>query len=177
MKKTLAIMLGAAMMLATISASATNFYGVGQATYTNWKVDGINANDTIGAGFGVGLDLNSWAAVEVTYDYFGRGNISGFNQDFSADSVAVWAVVDPTIATVAGMPLRAVARVGLAYTTIAIDYGRTDTAFNDQALAYGFGAALGITPNSDIVVDYRHRQVDGFGVELDAITIGFKHSF
>lgn len=180
-KAIIAIAATCVMATSFSAAAADKFYGVAQMNYTNWKVDQVNTNNSIGAGFGIGLNLNKWAAVEVTYDYLGTAGNDGFVSDNSADSVALWAVVNPTVAKIANMPLRIVGRVGIAYTTVSIDLNNPNLneslAYSDQAIAYGGGLALGVTEHSDIVLDYRHRNIDGFGVELDAVTIGFKHAF
>jgi len=167
MKKIFGIVLTVIAMVSMVStASASDFYVTGNVANTHINNESGSVN---GGGVGVGYDVTSWLAAEVTYDYIGK------EDGVTAQSAAVWAVVDPTVATIASMPLKVTGRVGYARNKFACCGG----AIYDTGLAYGAGLALGVTDNLDVTVGYTRREVT-VGVsdfDLDTVNLGAKYSF
>lgn len=163
MKKMFGIALAAFAMIGT--ASASDFYVTGNVTDTHVKSEAaFSRNSELGGSAGLGYDINSWLAVEGTYDYvkmYGSRVQSG----------AIVAVVDPTLITVAGVSLKAVARAGYAYTLVQNDTSDTEPT-------YGVGLALGITKDMDVIAGYTRRtNVGNEDVNLDTAALGLKYTF
>jgi opacity protein-like surface antigen len=169
MNKIFGIVLAVVATIGMVStASASDFYVTGNVADTHVKGDSAFSNESeTGGGIGIGYDINSWLAVEATYDHLADEGGS------RVQSGAVWAVVDPTITTVANMPLKATARAGYAYTDIS-----GNDSFSDTQPAYGVGLALGVSDNMDVTVGYvRRTNVGRDDVDLDTASLGVKYSF
>jgi len=170
MNKIFGIVLAAFFAVGMIgTASASGLYVTGNVADTHVKGENAFSGDSVtGGGVGVGMNIiPNFLAVEATYDHL-------MNKDnVRIQSAAVWAVIDPTITTVAGMPLKATARAGYAYTDVS-----DGANFSDADPAYGVGLALGVSSNMDVVANYTRRtNFSSEDVNLDTASIGVKVGF
>jgi len=157
-----------AMSFMASSVYAGNLYVTGQYVSTKTSAVGESVR-TNGMGLGVGYNVNPLIATEVTVDYLGE------KYDVTGYSVAGWVVVDPTITNISGMPLKLIGRLGYAYTRFN-DGSDTES---DTGLAYGVGASLALNKKMDVYVDYRVRDVEilGVDVDVDSINLGLKYTY
>lgn len=158
-------------------ANAGGFYGTVNGSVTDYNEDDVD--NTYGGGVGVGYNLTDWVAAEVTYDYLGKESIGG--TDVTTTSYGVWGVVSPTVATVGGVDVKALARVG--YVNTEVDPDGFDSV-DDNALAYGAGLGFGVSENLDIVAEWRRRSIDGDQIgagaddaDFDTYSLGLKYNF
>jgi len=174
-------------------AMASDWYVTGQVTRTQADATAsvdlggisvgamVDLDATTGAGVGVGYNVTNWFAVEATYDDLGSASTLGINHD--ANSTAFWLVVDPTLTTISGMPLKLTARAGVANTELNGAGG----SLSDTGFAYGLGFALEVMPAIDVTLGYIHRDIDEsltvFGtpvnvdVNFDTAALGVKYTF
>ncbi len=189
MNKTFGIILAVVATFSAGSAFAGDVYVTGAVTGTDLGVSDGNTSGfdrTIGANIGIGMNINEWLAVEGTYDYLGSNdftyqgqydnfsNNNAVSSNYDARAFTGWVVVDPTVVTIASMPLKVIGRVGYANTKINYDGG----SVSDNQLAYGAGVGLGVTKNIDVVLDYRVYEINNnANVDLNTIGLGAKYTF
>ncbi len=175
MNKFLGIVLAVAVSVMGFAgtAFAGSYYATLQGTHSDYDASGIDLGNGNGGGLGFGKNFNRWLAVEATADYLGNETFGGIS--FAGRSLGAWIVVDPTVATIGGMPLKVTARAGVTRTKLQTTVGN----FYDTDPAYGAGLALGVSKRVDVTLDYRHRSMDLPGTNFDFHTVGLgaKYTF
>jgi len=172
-------MIFAALAVFTLAgvANAEGFYGTVKGSVTQTEIGNFEADNVYGGGVGIGYNLTDWVAVEGTWDYLGEDTVSGI--DVEGKSYGGWVVVDPTVATVSGIAIKPMARVGFVNTEVS----GGGLSINDTALAYGAGLGLGVTENVDIVAEWTRRVIDkdAYGgvddIDFDTYSLGLKYNF
>ncbi len=186
MNKILGIVLAMFVMAGTAQADATgnNWYLTGQVNQSDYNTDfSLEVEEANGYGFGVGYDINNWLALEITYTDLGDGSIDflGVNTGAKADAMSygAWLVVDPTVTTLAGMPLRIIGRAGVVRTDMDLTGFGGSTSVDDTGFAYGGGIGLGISKSTDLTLEYTRRNLDTgpLDVNFDTVSLGFRYHF